>query len=84
MGHYELTDFLETHYEVSVFINEDLNRYEDTNVLREYWGSGHGGLYELAHAWTKEFHDMTSSKSWEDGEFLDELHKFLNAKNKVS
>lgn len=83
MGHHELIDFLEIHYEVSVFINEDLNRYEDTNVLREYWRSGHGGMYELAHAWTKEFHEMTSTKEW-DGEFYDELHKFLNAKNKIS
>lgn len=83
MGKLELIDFLETHYEVSVFINDELNKYEDTNVIREYHKGGHGAMYELAHEWTKEFHEMTSDRSW-DGEFFDELHKFLNAKNKVS
>lgn len=82
MGHHELIDFLETHYEVSVFINDELNKYDDTNVIQEYHKGGTGAMYELAHAWTKEFHDMTSSRSWGDEEFLDELYKFLNTKRK--
>ena len=61
MGKLELIDFLEIHYEVSVFINDDLNRYEDTNVVREYWGSGHGGLYELAEHLTGHHHHLVCS-----------------------
>ena len=83
MGHHELIDFLEIHYEVSVFIGYELDRYNDTTVIKEYQKGGYGAMYELAYAWTKEFHEMTSDRSW-DGEFFDEIHKFLKDKNKVS
>jgi hypothetical protein len=40
---------------------------------------GHGGLYELAEAWANEFEEKHKGREW-DGEFFDEIDKFLDEK----
>ena len=77
------TDFLETYYEISVFINDELNRYADSVVIAEYHKYGHGSVYELALNWTTEFQNMYNDMAW-DGDYRDTLDGFLKNKNKVS
>lgn len=76
----DLTDYLETHYEISTY----LALTEDSpgtlaQVTRE--NRGIGGLYELAKALTDEFTERHAGKLWGcDDDYFDTLAEFMREK----
>ena len=77
----------ETHFEVVMGIADTLvpdlaNAIEENSVAyKRQEEQGTGGLYELAEELTNEFETINQGKEW-DGEFRDELDKFLDLKLK--
>lgn len=76
----------ETHFEVSSFIGaeqqKNLNMYRE-NVINETAESGGSmAVSALAEIWTDEFETLNKDREW-DGEFFDEIEKFLTEKNKL-
>lgn len=76
-------NWYETFFEVSSFIEQVLNSYDDPehsviNKVQE--AEGRGGLYELARKWTNLFEIIHKGKTW-DGEFFEEIEKFLQVQN---
>jgi hypothetical protein len=71
----------ETHYEVvaaitSIVLDDD---NKDNLVYKTYREDGLGGLYELAEDLTDEFELLNKDREW-DGEFFDEIERFLDEK----
>jgi hypothetical protein len=67
----------ETHFEVVQVICEEISRDEPRGVVKErHEAQGRGGLYELANELTNEFEELNNGREW-DGEFFDEIEKFL-------
>lgn len=79
-------DYLETYFEVVVFIKTALENYDDNDldlVCGVAHHKGRGGVYELAEEWTTEFQNKYNEIVWgEDLEFYDTLEEFLHNKNK--
>lgn len=74
-------DWIETHYEVVAFIEGIMRHDEPWGVVAEREDTqGHGGLYELSVEWTDAFQETYKDREW-DGEFFDEIEKFLTDKN---
>lgn len=71
----------ETHFEVVDFIIKH-RLIEDTVIHEAQQEYGSCGLYELAEEWTNEFEEKNRGREW-DGEFFDEIFKFLFEKNKL-
>jgi hypothetical protein len=76
----------ETHYEVVAAITneiaDDLNSgFREDLVHKTLRENGHGGLYELAEELTDEFELLNKDREW-DGEFFDEIERFLDEKFK--
>ena len=77
----------ETHYEVVAAITTELISYDEySNFNHQLIGTtlqekGHGGLYELANDLTDEFELKNQDREW-DGEFFDEIERFLDEKFK--
>jgi hypothetical protein len=72
--------WMETHYEVVEAMTTVLLRDDTSNVVTDRQEKqGHGGLYEFAEELTDEFELMNEGREW-DGEFFDEIEKFLNDK----
>lgn len=70
-----IESYLETHYEVVCHLehNED---YDGTHANIASTTGGRGRMYELAQFLTTKFEKLHEGRSW-DGEFFDELEKFL-------
>jgi len=76
------TDWIETHFEVVSWINEQLNHEDSLPYKREY-EYGRGGLYELAEELTDEFQKEYEGVRWNEVFYYhDTLEEFLNSKNK--
>lgn len=74
------TSWHETHYEIVAEIERISNLDEPFGVVIERQeAQGHCGLYELAQELTDEFEMLFEGKEW-DGEFFDEMEKFLKQK----
>lgn len=77
----------ETHYEVVAAITTELmadyeyNEFRDDLIRITLREKGHGGLYELANDLTDEFELKNQGREW-DGEFFDEIERFLDEKFK--
>lgn len=73
------TSWMETHHEMVSAINSIISGGAD-NIITEiqYWG-GTGMLYELAESYTDEFELLHKDREW-DGEFFDEIDKFIEKK----
>ena len=73
----------ETHYEVVAAITSIAldNDNKDNLVYKTYREDGLGGLYELAEELTDEFELLNKDREW-DGEFFDEIERFLDEKFK--
>jgi hypothetical protein len=77
----------ETHYEVVAAITTELmadyeyNEFRDDLIRITLREKGHGGLYELANDLTDEFELLNKDREW-DGEFFDEIERFLDEKFK--
>jgi hypothetical protein len=77
----------ETHYEVVAAITTELmadyeyNEFRDDLIRITLREKGHGGLYELANDLTDEFELLNKGREW-DGEFFDEIERFLDEKFK--
>jgi hypothetical protein len=87
----------ETHYEVVTAINNNCSAEDMSEVFFEYADcvekrkvniinralreKGHGGLYELAEELTDEFESLNKGREW-DGEFFEEIERFLDEKFK--
>ncbi len=70
----------ETHFEVVSAISYISRMDKPYGIVGEMIeGQGTGGLYELADNLTDEFETLFEFKQW-DGEFFDEIEKFLNDK----
>ena len=70
----------ETHYEVVQAITMEQAKDEPQGLVKErHDAQGHGGLYELAVELTNEFEKLNEGREW-DGEFFDEIDKFMNNK----
>lgn len=79
------TSYLETFYEVTTFINNQINWIleedcDDSLIKERYDLQGMGSLYEIAEEWTDEFEKLNEGREW-DGEFFDELEDFCRLKN---
>lgn len=72
------TSWMETHHEVVEFVTLNADEGE---LRRRRHLQGTGGIYELAEEWTDEFEKLHEGRQW-DGEFYDEIQKFLEGKNK--
>ena len=68
----------ETHFEI---VSEITRWADDINppkvVKKTQEEMGRGGLYELANYLTDKFEKSVIGKEW-DGDFFDEIEKFLN------
>jgi hypothetical protein len=77
----------ETHYEVVAAITTELISYDEYSnfnhqlIRTTLQEKGHGGLYELANDLTDEFELKNQDREW-DGEFFDEIERFLDEKFK--
>ena len=75
-----ITSYLETYYEVcsGIFLSYDEeNMKENSKLIEEINESqGTGGLYQLAESLTDKFELLNKDREW-DGEFFDEIDKFL-------
>ena len=82
--HGELEDFLETHYEVVVAL-EQLEESETNELLNKYLSeNGTGGKYMLAHFITEDFQREHANTEF-DGNFIDVIEDFiLNKINRLS
>lgn len=69
----------ETHYEIVISLSPDVENTVCNKVVCE---QGTGGLYQLAKDWTDEFETLHSDREW-DGEFYDEIERFITEKNKL-
>lgn len=70
----------ETHYEVVQAITMEQAKDNPQGLVKErHEAQGHGGLYELALEITNEFEKLNEGREW-DGDFFDEIDKFLKEK----
>lgn len=81
MNELELTEYLETHFEVvariSYIIDEDFK--PSKKVARIYAEFGHGGMYELAKDLTDKFHSKYKDTVWgEELDWIDTMWDFLH------
>lgn len=68
--------YLETYYEVVSAFHTNSN----SRVLEEIENTeGRGGMYDFAKKLTDEFELLNKGRVW-DGEFFDEIDKFLESK----
>lgn len=68
----------ETHFEVVSKIQELLFPPITSKVINEILeNNGTGGIYELAEELTDKFEQENKGREW-DGEFYEEVDKFLN------
>lgn len=74
-----ITSILETHYEIVQTIALNEANFSVLSDIRE--SKGQGGLYEIAEKWTLEFESINNGRIW-DGEFFDEIDKFIMDKLK--
>ena len=73
------SDYLETHYLISVFL--DANEFDNRTLcdIREEYGTG--GLWEKAESLTDEFHLKYNDTIWgEELDYHDTLEEFLKEK----
>ena len=78
--------WMETFYEIveyiSLRIHDDLdNPCMPIFIKDRYEAQGTVGMYELAEKLTDEFEKLNEGRDW-DGEFFDEIMKFIYEKNK--
>lgn len=77
----DLTDFLETHYEVATFLNQCLEHEENKVFTHIFQKEGRGGVWQLAKKLTEEFHEKYKNEIWgENLDWLDTLELFLTEK----
>ena len=70
---FDLADWAETHFQVVKYILEN-------DIPTEYGtASGQGGWWNMALDLTNEFDRLHAGREW-DGEFFDEVEKFLDEK----
>ncbi len=73
----------ETHFEISSAIGKEIAKDVMSSVITDVCEKqGRGGLYELAESLTNEFESLHSLREW-DGEFFDEIDKFIDEKLKL-
>ena len=73
-------DWHETHYHVSIRINELCENDQLTGSLKKYYEKcGTGGLMEIAKLLTDEFEKKHEGYEW-DGEWCDEIDKLVESK----
>lgn len=74
------SDYLETHFEVVRRLTMEEHIVGKSNlVFNTLEEKGIGGLYELAEDLTNEFQLKNQDRVW-DGEFFEEIDKFLDEK----
>lgn len=73
------SDYLETHYEVSVWVE---NNEDDADIVIDAVSeNGMGGKWVLAQILTDEFQSKYKDTIWgEELDWLDTLYSFLNSK----
>lgn len=72
------TNWAETHFEIVKAIVLELERETPSQKLeRISRDEGTGGLWELAESLTDKFEKENEDREW-DGEYFDELEKFLS------
>lgn len=77
-----ISDLLETHYEVSSELSQNLNApapYRNEALQNLYKRGGRGAVWELAETITIEFAQKYESHQW-DGEYFDFLEEFIESK----
>jgi hypothetical protein len=71
----DLTAYLETHFEISAYLMETIER--PGNISHDtHKEKGRGGLYELAQQLADRFTKETAGTNW-NGDFFDEMDKFI-------
>jgi len=76
------TDYLEIFFEVSAYIQRDLDEWygdSETVVTKAYNERGAGSKYELAEEWSNEFKNV----ALEDGEWFEAIFNFCEEKNRL-
>lgn len=77
-GPTDLTDYLETHFEISAYLMATIETPgKMSNYAQET--QGRGGLYELAQELTAEFEQKNGGKIY-DGTFFEDLDQFIGEK----
>ena len=74
------SDYLETHYEMVAAITLKMEEEDpDPNnfIIKRHEEQGIGGLYELAEELADKFQARHKDRKW-DGDFFDEIEKFIN------
>lgn len=77
MTQFELSDILETHFEVVERLVLILEEHTDHPVVTLYDEGGRGALWELAERLTLEFQEKYKDHAF-DGDFMDLLDAFLD------
>jgi hypothetical protein len=71
----------ETHFEVVSYMTGDINNNPGGVVETLRSSDGTGALWQLAEDLTDEFEKLNKNREW-DGEFFDEIEKFMEEKLK--
>jgi hypothetical protein len=72
--------FFEVVQFITLHLHEDVPHDEPLRIDAIQAEFGHGGLYELARAWTTEFEELNKGRVW-DGDFFDDVEAFCLLKN---
>ena len=73
----DLTELLETHFEITDFIVYQTEN-EESPIYKVYESKGRGGLWELSKKWTEEFTYQYKSVVWgQDFDWIETLETFL-------
>jgi len=75
-----LRSWMETHFEVTCFINNIMAGDMTSGTIAElYEGGGIGTMYDLAFSLTEEWESAHVGRQW-DGEWSDELREWLRSR----
>lgn len=75
-----VSSYLETFYEISIFVHEALSNPDDENLATTTMTQkGTGGIYELVEDLTDQF-ENANSNNIDESDFFETLFDFLNDK----
>ncbi len=77
-----VTSYLETHFEVSIFIGIELSKdtTEYSKITKVSENQGTGGIYELVEDLTDEFEKIHKDNDWSEDEYFETIEEFLHTK----
>ena len=74
----ELEDWAETHFDVTIMV-DDMATYDDGYLADVLNTSGRGGLQQAAFDITNKFQRLHNDTCWGiDAEYMEELENFIN------